>query len=160
MIVLKMGKVKSLKIVLLVLVIVLVLVLVKTVGKNGFKQDTTNAVEAVVSKSFMVLPNDLKNAENQYLIVDLDESNSSRFENSLKIPFDKLLEESNLQKLKDSEKKILLVSADNSVAAKAWVILNQLDIENLFFLSNEGNPEVLKYEFQPDTAASLESVEE
>mgnify|MGYP002795084350 CR=1 FL=1 len=148
---------KSLKIVLLVLVVVLVLVMVKTIGKNGFKQDSTNAVEAVVSKSFMVLPNDLDNKETQYLIVDLDESNSSRFENTLKIQFDKLLEESNLQKLKDSEKKILLVSADNSAAAKAWVILNQLDIENVFFLSNERNPEVLKYEFQPDTAGRLES---
>ncbi len=148
---------KSLKVVLLVLVVVLVLVLVKTIGKNGFKQDSTNAVEAVVSKSFMVLPNDLDNKETQYLIVDLNESASSGFENSLKIPFEKLLEESNLQKLKDSEKKIILVSADISAASKAWVILNQLDIKNVFVLSNEENPEVLKYEFQPDTAVQLES---
>ncbi len=155
-----MGKMKNLKIVLLVLVVVLALVLVKTIGKNGFKQDAANAVDAIVSNKFMIFPHDLKNAENQYLIVDLDESASSGFENSLKIPFDKLLEESNLQKIKDSEKKILLVSTDNSVAAKAWVILNQLDIENVFFLSNGENPEVLKYEFQTDTTAKLESMVE
>lgn len=155
-----MGKMKNLKIVLLVLAVVLVLVILKTVGKNGFEQDATNAVEGIFSKSYMVFSNDLKNLESQYLIVDLDESSSSKFENSLKIPFDKLLEESNLQKLKDSKKKLLLVSADNSVAAKAWVILNQLNFKNVFFLSNEENPEVLKYEFQPDTAARLESVVE
>jgi hypothetical protein len=144
----------------LVLAAVLALVLVKSVLNNGFKQDVATAVEAVSSKNYMILPNDLKHAEKQYLIIDLEESGSSRFENSVKISFEKLLEDSSLEKLKEAESKILLVSTDNSVAAKAWVILNQLDFENVFILSNEENPEVLKYEFQPDTAAKLESVSE
>jgi hypothetical protein len=155
-----MGNMKNLKIVLLVLAAVLALVLVKSVLNNGFKQDVATAVEAVSSKNYMILPNDLKHAEKQYLIIDLEESGSSRFENSVKISFEKLLEDSSLEKLKEAESKILLVSTDNSVAAKAWVILNQLDFENVFILSNEENPEVLKYEFQPDTAAKLESISE
>ncbi len=155
-----MGKMASLKIVLLVLAIILVLVIVKTVGKNGFKQDAKSAIEAVVSSNFMVSQNELENNKTQYLIIDLDESASSQFENSVKIPFDKLLAETTLQKLKDSEKKILLVSADNSALAKAWVILYQLNFKNVFVLSGEENPEVLKFEFQPDTSARLETVVE
>lgn len=152
-----MLKMKSLKIVLMVLAVVLVLVIVKTVGKNGFKQDAKSAIEAVNSKNFIISVNDLEKNKSEYLIVEMDESGSQRFENSLKISFEKLLDESNLQKLKDSDKKIILVSADISTVSKAWVILNQLDFENVFVLSEDENPEVLKYEFQPDTAARLES---
>lgn len=152
-----MGKLSNLKIVLLVLVVVLVLVIVKTVGKDGFKQDAKSAVEAADSNNFMISVNEIENNKTQYLIVDLNESVSSRFENSLKIPFEELLEESSLKQLKETENKILLVASDISITAKAWVILNQLDIKNVFILSNEDNPEVLKYEFQPDTVARLES---
>jgi hypothetical protein len=155
-----MGKMKSLKIVLLVLAVVLVLVIFKTVGKNGFKNDAKSTIVAVNSNNFMISVNDLEKNKSEFLIVELDEPGSQRFENSLKIPFEKLLEETNLQKLKDSDKKIILVSADISTGSKAWVILNQLDIVNVFVFSNDENPEVLKYEFQPDAAARLESVTE
>ncbi|HPE76157.1 MAG TPA: hypothetical protein P5210_09155 [Draconibacterium sp.] len=153
-----MGKFSNLKIVLLILLVVLILVLVKTLGKNGFKQDAKIAVETVSSNNFLVLPNDLKNKEKQYLIVSLDESSSQQFENSVNIPFEKLLDDKNLQKLKETESNILLVSADNSISAKAWVILNQLKIRNVYILSTEENPEVLKYEFQPDTLTGIENI--
>ena len=155
-----MEKLKNLKIVLLVLVVVLVLVIVKSIGKTHFKQNAQNAVETVVSNNFSVSVNEFKNTETQYLIVDLNESGSVQFDNSLQIPFEKLLDESNLQKLKDAGSKILLVSDEHSKAEKAWVILNQLGIKNVFVLSDEENTEVLKYEFKPDTTARLESVSE
>jgi len=83
-----------------------------------------------------------------------------QFKGSIHIPFENLLEESSIQKIKEAENKILLYSDDNSLAIKAWVILNQMEFKNMFVLSNEKNPEVLKYEFQPDTAVRLESVSE
>jgi len=151
-----MKQLKNLKFVLLMLLVILILVIVKTSGKNRFKQDARETIEAAESNNFQVTTKELKGNENQYLIVDLTESDSTPFENSVKIPFVKLLEESTLQKLKATENKILLVSDDNSVAAKAWVILNQLDFKNVFVFSHEENAEVLKYEFQPDTAATIE----
>lgn len=153
-----MGKFSNLRIVLLILLVVLILVLVKTLGKNGFKQDAKIAVETVNSNNFLVLPNDLKNKEKQYLIVSLDESSFQQFENSVNIPFENLLDDKNLQKLKETESNILLVSADNSISAKAWVILNQLKIRNVYILSTEENPEVLKYEFRPDTVTGIENI--
>ncbi len=148
-----MEKLKGLKIVLLILLVVFVFVIVRTAGKNRFKQDAQNAIEAVKSNNFRVTMKDINETENQYLIVDLTQSGSAQFENSVKIPFEKLLEETSLQKLKTAENKILLVSDDNSVAAKAWVILNQLDFKNVYVLAEEENGEVLRYEFKPDTAA-------
>ena len=153
-----MEKLKGLKVVLLVLLVVLVLVIVRTTGKNRFKQDARDVIEVVESNNFQVTIDELKGAENHYLIVDLTESGSAPFENSVKIPFEKLLEESSLEKLKASENKLLLVSDDNSVAVKAWVILYQLDFKNIFVLSDEENMEVLKYEFQRDTTARMETV--
>lgn len=148
-----MEKLKGLKGVLLILLVVLVLVIVKTTGKNRFKQDAREAIEAFESNNFQVTLKELKGAENQYLIVDLSESGSAPVENSVKLPFKKLLEESSLEKFKSTENKILLVSDDNSVAAKAWVILNQLGLKNVYVLANEENKEVLKYEFKTDTAS-------
>ena len=149
-----MKKLKGLKVVLLVLLVVFVLVIVKITSKNGFKHDAREAIEAVESNNFQVTGEELKGIENQYLIIDLTKTSSARFENSVKIPFDKLLEESSLEKFKATENKILLVSDDNSVAVKAWVILNQLDFKNVFIFSDEENPEVLKYEFKSETAVS------
>ena len=146
-----MEKLKGLIIVLVILLVVLVLVIVRTTGKNRFKQDAKNAIETVTNNNFSVSLNDYKAAENQFLVVDFNETDSAQFENSIKVSFEKLLEESTLRKIKETEKKILLCSDDNSVALKAWVILNQLNFKNVFVLSTEENPEVLKYEFQPDT---------
>jgi len=150
-----MKKLKDLKIVLLILLVILALVMVKTTGKNRFKQDANNAIETVTSNNFSVSLNDFKAAETQFLVVDLNQSESVQFENSIKIPFEKLLDKNTLQKFKETKNKILLVSDNNSVAIKAWVILNQLDFRNVYILSEEENGEVLKYEFKPDTMASL-----
>ena len=155
-----MEKLKGLKIVIVILLVVLVLVIVRTTGKNRFKQDAQNAIEAIESNNFSVLLKDFKANESQYLIVEINESGSVQFEKSIKIEFERLLDKSTLQKLKGTDNKILLVSDDNSVAVKAWVILNQLNFKNVFVLLDEENQEVLKYEFQTDAAARLESVSE
>jgi len=145
-----MEKLKGLKIVLLILLIAITLVLVRSTGKNRFKQDARNAIEAVSGNNFSVSLNDFKKDEKQYLVVDLIESGSSQFENSIKIPFENLIDENTLQQLK-TESKILLFSVDNSAAVRAWVILNQLGFKNIFVLSDQENPEDLKYEFKPET---------
>lgn len=153
-----MKLLEDFKIVFLLLLLVFGLVIVKISGKNHFKQDAQNTIETVVNNDFIVSSESFQNNGGEYLIVDFSEPETSttKFEKVLHIDFEKLLDESTLHKLKDTENKILLVSSDNSVALKAWVILNQLEFENVFVLSNEETPEVLKYEFQRDTTAETE----
>jgi len=146
-----MKRLSDLKIVLIILLVVLVLVIVKSTGKNHFKQDAQNAIETVENNNFSISMNDFVGFENQFLVVVLNEYGSVQFENSIKVPFEKLIDETILEKLKETENKILLMSDDHSSALKAWVILNQLGFKNIFVLSDEENPEDLKYEFQPET---------
>lgn len=155
-----MKKLNDIKIVLLILAVALVLVIVKSNGKNRFKHDAQNAIETAISGNFSVSADELKGNENQYLIVELNDSGETRFDNSLQIPFEKLLDELNFKKLKEIENRILLVSDDISKAEKALIILNQLGLKNLFILSTEENPEVLKFEFQPNPVVGMESVSE
>lgn len=155
-----MKELKNLKIVLLLLLVVFVLVIVRTTGKNRFKQDAHIAIETVTSNKYSVTEQELEGTESQFLIVDLNNSENPgqlQFENSLQIPFENLLEETSIQKIKEAEHKILLYSNNSSDALKAWVILNQLEFKHVFVLSNTENAEVFKYEFQPDTAVRLES---
>lgn len=155
-----MKKLKEIKIVLLIFLVVFVLVIVKSTGENRFKQDAKNVIETVENNNFSISMNDFVGSENQFLVVDLNESGSVLFENSIKVPFEKLIDETILEKLKETENKILLMSDDHSDAIKAWVILNQLDFKNVFVLSDEENTEDLKYEFQTETGARLESFSE
>lgn len=158
-----MAKLKGLKIVLLILMVALILVIARTTGKNRFKQDAQNAIEAVENNNFSISMNDFAGSENQDLVVEISNSEMSgslKFDNSIKVPFEKLLDENTLQKFKETKKMILLVSEDFSALIKAWVILNQLDFKNVFVLSNEENPEVLRYEFQPDPSEGLKSISE
>jgi hypothetical protein len=155
-----MKKLKEFKIVLLILLVVLVLVIVKSTGKNRFKQDAKSAIETITSNNFSVSLTDFSAAENQFLVVELNESGSVQFENSIKVPFEKLIHETTLEKFKKTGKKILLVSEDYSLSIKAWVILNQLDFKNVFVFSKDENAEILKYELQPDTSLVQESISE
>lgn len=155
-----MKKLKEIKIVLLILLVVFVLVIVKSTGKNRFKKNAKNVIETVENNNFSISMNDFVGSENQFLVVDLNESGSVLFENSIKVPFEKLIDETILEKLKETENKILLMSDDHSAAIKAWVILNQLGFKNVFVLSDEENTEDLKYEFQTETGARLESFSE
>jgi hypothetical protein len=151
-----MEKLKNLKVVLAVLVVILVFVIIKTTAKNQFKEDANHTLEKVTSDNFTILLAELKNSQNEYLLVDISESGLAQFENSVKIPVEKIGEQSSLQILKNTNSKIVLVSDNVSQSEKAWVILSQLGIKNLFVLSTHENPEEFKYKFQPDTGAKLE----
>nr|WP_321487466.1 hypothetical protein [uncultured Draconibacterium sp.] len=134
-----------------VLLILLVLVLVRTFNSNLFKRNVSEALTTEMTVSVQ----DLSALKGSYSVVELDAENQ-RFPNSLVLPFNQLLEKENKEKLASLDGKILLYSSDISTSSKAWVILNQLEFDGVYILSDEENPEVLKYKFQPDTTIRLE----
>ena len=134
-----------------VLLILLVLVLVRTFNTNLFKRNVSEALTTDMTVSVQ----DLSALKGSYSVVELDAENQ-RFPNSLVLPFNQLLEKENKEKLASLDGKILLYSSDISTSSKAWVILNQLEYDGVYILSDEENPEVLKYKFQPDTTIRLE----
>nr|WP_319998245.1 hypothetical protein [uncultured Draconibacterium sp.] len=134
-----------------VLLLLLVLVLVRTFNSNLFKRNVSEALTTEMTVSVQ----DLSALKGSYSVVELDAENQ-RFPNSLVLPFNQLLEKENKEKLASLDGKILLYSSDISTSSKAWVILNQLEFDGVYILSDEENPEVLKYKFQPDTTIRLE----
>jgi hypothetical protein len=153
-----MKQIKSLGFVLVFIAVILIFVLVRNSEQNLFKQDPQLAIEKSENNGNLISLAELQNRETHFLLVDLNEENSSdllKLKNPIHLPFSNLLEKENRIKLKDAD-EIILYSNDVSESAKAWVILNQLDFKKVFIFSNEENPEVLKYEFQPDTTARLE----
>nr|WP_321353524.1 hypothetical protein [uncultured Draconibacterium sp.] len=136
-----------------VLLVLLAMVLVRAFNPNLFKR---NVSEALITTSEMTISVDkLSDLKDGYTIVELD-AEKQRFPNSVVIPFNQLLEKGNKEKLASLDGKILLYSSNIPTSSKAWVILNQLKFDGIFILSDEENPEELKYKFQPDTTIRLE----
>lgn len=158
-----MEKLKKLKWIILIVLVIAALVLVRTTDSGGFKGDAREAVATIAAGDFLISINEYNQNKEAFQVVTLTQSENPdtvQFENSIKITFEKLLEESVIQQLKEKQIKILLVSADNSQSSNAFVILNQMGFKNVFVLSNEVNPEVLKYQFQPGIVSSQKSVSE
>lgn len=147
-----MEKLKNLKWIILIVLIIAVLVVVRTAGNGGFKGDARETVATIAAGDFLISVNEYNQNKEVYQVVTLTQSENPdpvQLENAINIQFEQLIEESVIQKLKETQIKILLVSADNAQTAKAFVILIQMGFKNVFILSNDENPEVLKYQFQP-----------
>lgn len=151
-----MKRFKDYGFILIIFVVILAFVVARSTNKNLFKKDAKSAVQAIIDEENILSTSALSE---QYLVVDLnavEEFNATQFQHVINIPFQTLLEKSNRKTLEETKEKIVLYSSDNSIASKAWVILNQLDFKDVFVLQTKENSEVFKYKFQPDTSAKLE----
>jgi len=149
-----MGNLKVLIAILLSLSFMLIMVLLHSFNENLFIRDAGDAITETTDHVITI--EDLSDRQQAYQIVNLDED-SAKFENAIQMPFKDILLPENRKKLCSLETDIFLYSNNASTVAKAWVILNQLDIKRVFILSGNPTPEVLKYKFQPDTTIRLES---
>jgi len=154
-----MDKLKNLRLVILIVGILLILVIVRNSDSNIFRKDIKTAVEAAQNNSNLLSIEQVRQLKSKWLVVNIGNDNmpdSLRFEHTISIPFENLLEEANRKILKEVDGDLILYSSDVAMASKAWVILNQLGYPNVFILKSEGNQEELKYKFQPDTTVRLE----
>ena len=135
------------------LILLLLMVLVRTFNPNVFKRNVSGAL--IATSEINVSMQELNDLKYSYSIVELD-GDKQQFPNSVVIPLDQLLQRENKEKLASLDGKILLYSKDIATSSKAWVILNQLEFDSIYILSDEENPEHLKYKFQPDTTIRLE----
>ena len=154
-----MQQFKKLKFVILIVVVLLILVIVRNSDQNLFKKDIKSAIEATQNNSNLLSRDQLHQMKGPWMVVNIGNSDlpdSVQVENSMKIPFENLLDQTNRKILEGVNGDLILYSADVATASKAWVILNQMGFKNVFILNTGGNPEELKYKFQPDTTTRLE----
>ncbi|NQU86463.1 MAG: hypothetical protein HQ541_11940 [Mariniphaga sp.] len=143
---------KKLIIVFLLIAVLVILAVLRLSNKNIFQNDASLVIESIENNSNIVSKTQLNN---EYLIINLDNNNSSINSQSvetIEIPFKKLLEKENQNLLIHSDLKIALYSEDVAVSAKAFTLLNQLGISKLFIVeSGEYENEIFQYKFRPDT---------
>jgi hypothetical protein len=152
-----MKNLKEFTLVIGLLLVVTALVILRVSNKSRFSGTTQNIVETLKNEPVFIRSENLQFSD--YLVVELGEnSNVAKFPSSIKVSFEGLTDNNFRKQLITSEKKILL-TGEESQAAKAWVILNQLGVENLFILSEKENPEALRYTFIPDTTSSADVAE-
>lgn len=154
-----MHQLKNLKFVILIIVVLLILVIIRISDQNLFKKDVKSAIVAAQNNSNILSPDQLHQLKGSWMVVNIGKSDlpdSIHVEHSIKIPFENLLDQTNRKILEEVDGKLIVYSADVATASKAWVILNQMGFKNVFILNSGGNPEEIKYKFQPDTTARLE----
>lgn len=148
-----MKQIKNITWILVPLAVLIVLVMVRTFNRNLFKRSAADALVAPTMNT--VSENELQSVTDDYIVVELD-GESGKYENSISVPYDRILDKTNRRQLEQIEGNIFLYSESIESAAQAWIIMNQLGFDNIFILSNEGKPEAFKYKFQPDTTVGPE----
>jgi rhodanese-related sulfurtransferase len=97
------------------------------------------------------------------MLVDLAEHGSFRYKPDVRIvniPAGKLLDHNNQRLLRAHRGPIWLYSADVAVAAKAWMILNQIGYRNVYILVEDLDETQPQYTFHPDSSTGMPNPED
>jgi hypothetical protein len=154
-----MNQLKKFKTAALVLLPILILIIIRMNNPGIFQEPISKAMEGTKDRGNLITPNQLKKLGASSLVIDLsnkDHHDSLQFHPTISISPERLLDPENREILDRTKGTVVLYADDVAISSKAWIILNQLGYSNLYILTLEEDPEVLKYKFQPDTSARLE----
>ena len=151
-----MNFIKKYKFILAIVVPIMILIIFRSYGSNHFKPDAGKWAAPTLTGTNLVSVENFSSLPGKKLIIMLDNSRYSDFADgdSYSISPDSILLTPNIKMMKKNDGPVLLVSSESSSVAKIWMILSQMGINNLYIM---GEPELLKYEFRPDTIAEPES---
>ena len=145
------------KIEISIILILLVLVSVKLFSGKWYKENAQTAINmSLDNKNILTqIPDDTS-----YLLIDISQhgENSQQAENGfIPMPFNKSVEEETIRQFKRNGSKIVVYSTNYPESCMAWVLLNQLGVNECYVLNTQAQKqEVFNYQFQPDTTARLE----
>jgi hypothetical protein len=149
-----MDLIKKYKAIFIIVVPIVILVLIRATGTNHFRTDARKLADASFSRSNIIGPEGLNQLKGEKLLINLGKDViKHNFESvPLKtIPPDSILCKSNISILRNHQGPILLYSSETAISVRIWMLLSQMGFRNLFIISDDPDPEVLKYEFRPDT---------
>jgi hypothetical protein len=145
--------------VILILLVVIFLLGIRLLAGDHFRHGAKkNALPALSGSNTMELSQfDL--LKTKALLVYLDkesEVNVATDVNVLYLKPGELLSKQTVRYIRKSEGPIILLSDDPTISARAWMLLAQKGITNLFIFARKEDIENFKYEFQPDTVTVTE----
>jgi hypothetical protein len=156
-----MGNIlKKYGLIIAVVATAILLVILRSAGTDRFKQGAGKLAIPSINMSNIVTPESIKTLKGNILVIGLDDPKQNITElvnKEISIKPESLLLKENLSLIRKNKGPVLLLSADRSIAARVWMVLNQMGIENIFIFADTSDDEVLKYKFRPDTTVRPES---
>ncbi len=155
-----METLKKYRFVSAVFIILLAAVLYRSFSHSGFRYDAPKLAGQSFQGSNIVTEEQIPGFQNA-LIIDLNNSEILKdkySEFTLKVNPDSILEKKSIRRIIKNKGPVILVSSENAISARVWMILSQKGIKNIFILSEEKDFEVLKNKFRPDTLSAPELI--
>jgi hypothetical protein len=150
---------RDMKVVLILSIVILILMLVRVRENNTWSGNIREAAEMTSLRTNVVTLSDLQKMNEPVTLIKLGEmvtdSILSAFP-ALNVTMIELVKKDFLQQIRKSGQRYVIVSGSPSTSVKAWVILNQSGVANLYMLGESESNEDFKYQFQPDTTVRLE----
>ena len=127
-------------------IILVTLVLIKSTNCTGFRNDGKKWALSSLEDKNIITNTELNKLEGNKTILDLDGTAKliSGSGDALKVSFSNILEKENLKTLRHIKGNIILVSNDPALAARAWMLLSQTGISELYILALDKKGEVLQ----------------
>lgn len=154
----------KLKYVLLAAGILLALMVLKSSENHAWKGKKDQIAEKIITGNCFIRFADLERSTVPVTLLRLGNAEPD----SLMIPaaypvweltIQDLVSREILKKLKNSSGRYVIVSASRAGGIKAWALLDQLGVQNLYILMEQaGEDEILKYQFRPDPTFRPEPV--
>ncbi len=154
-----MKFIKKYSVIIAVVLPILILVILRVVGTNHFKSDAKSLAEPAFSGKNIISIENASALSGKKLIINLNyaeiktEGIGYEFMN---VAADSILNKTVFNTIHDYDGPVLLYSDKADLAARIWMILSQMGINDLFILSNNTDNEVLKYKFRSDTIVKPE----
>ncbi len=148
--------------VILVLLVVIFLLVIRWLAGDHFRHGAKKNALPALSRSNTMELSQIDLLKTKALLVYLDkesEVNVATDVNVLYLKPGELLSRQTVRYIRKSEGPIILLSDDPTVSARAWMLLAQKGITNLFVFAGKEYTENFKYEFRPDTVTVTEGPE-
>lgn len=145
---------KKYKTILIIILPAVILVLIRAMGANHFRTDAKKLAEPSFSRSNIISSAMLSQVGGDKLLINLEtETDYIELQSGkiINIPPDSILFKENLRMLRKHDGPVLLYSSDFGLSVRIWMLLSQMGIGDLFIFAEDIEPEVIKYEFRPDT---------
>jgi hypothetical protein len=152
-----MKLLKQYWLVLLILLLTAAAVLARTFCHSIFKYDAGRMAKPSALKTNLITEEQLSSLKGAVLLVNLGETGISGDKHgnfTMKVNPDSILVPKYLDKIVSQKGPVIL--CPKLVSARVWMVLTQLGVRDLFILTADQDPEILKKEFRPDTLSMPE----
>jgi hypothetical protein len=151
---------ENFKYILFLSAIILILMIIKVCQNNNWPGDAGKAADIVALRNNYITLENLNKIKGPVTLIRMGlpvPGNRLSSFPGVNVSWEGMLEKQFLRKIKQTDHTCVIVSGSHTDGMKAWVLLNQMGVKDLYILDQEEmNNELLKYQFQPDTTISLE----